>query len=249
MKLQKPLVIFDLETTGKNTNTDRIVQIGAIKIQTDGSVEEKMVLINPMMPIPKEASDIHGITDDDVANAPEFRRVARSFHAWLSGADIGGFNSDNYDVPLLIQEFSRAGIVYDVTGVSFIDVLKIERAVNSHRLEETYKRYTGKTLDAAHNALADAKATLSVLQHQFEQNKDMLPEKMDELDVFCQGDQKRVDIAGKLYEKEGEVYWSFGKHQHQRVRETLDYARWVVNADFPENTKQMLRKIIKLNTK
>ena len=245
MKLIRPLIIFDLETTGKNTNTDRIVQIGAIKIQTDGSVEEKVVLVNPMMSIPKEATEIHGISDEDVASAPEFRRIAKSFHTWLSGADIGGYNSDNYDVPLLMQEFSRAGIVYDVADVSFIDVLKIERAVNSHRLEETYKRYTGNTLGEAHDALADAKATLSVLQHQFESNKDVLPENIQELDTFCQGDNKRVDVSGKLYEKEGAVYWSFGKHQHQLVRETLDYAQWVLNADFPENTKQVLREIIK----
>lgn len=249
MKLTRPLIIFDLETTGKNTNTDRIVQIGAIKIQADSSVEEKVVLVNPMMSIPKEATEIHGISDEDVASAPEFRRIAKSFHIWLSGSDIGGYNSDNYDVPLLMQEFSRAGIVYDVKDVCFIDVLKIERVVNSHRLEETYKRYTGKSLDEAHDALADARATLDVLQHQFEQNKDVLPEGIGELDVFCQGDQKRVDIAGKLYEKDGEVYWSFGKHQHQFVKETLDYARWVINADFPENTKGVLREIIKVHAK
>lgn len=244
MNIKRPIIIFDLETTGVEINKDRIVQIGAIKMNVDGSLEEKSVLINPTIPIPKEATEIHKITDEDIKDAPTFKQIAKNFCKWLTGCDIGGYNSDNFDVPLLIEEFARAGVQYPVGDINFIDVIKIERLVNSHKLEDTYKRYTGNELKDAHDALEDSKATLIVLQKQIELYNEIIPNKIDELDQFCQGDKKRVDYAGKLYEKDGEIYWNFGKHKDQLVKETLEYASWVIGVDFPSNTKDHLKRIM-----
>lgn len=244
MKLERPLVTFDLETTGVDINNDRIVQFGAVKTMPDGSTEEKLVLINPGIPIPAATTDVHGITDEDVKDSPKFNQIAKSFLQWLSGCDLCGYNIDNFDVPLLIKEFERAGIQYPAENINFIDVIKIERQVNSHKLENTYQRYTGEKLANAHNALADAKATWSILQKQLELNKEVIPDEAEQLDAFCQGDKKRVDYAGKLYKKDEEVFWNFGKHSGELVRNTLDYAKWVLESNFPEETKKQLRLIM-----
>ncbi|MEZ4961938.1 MAG: 3'-5' exonuclease [Saprospiraceae bacterium] len=223
MHLTRPLIFFDLETTGTNTAQDRILQIGAIKMRPDGGREEKNVLINPGIPIPAAATAVHGISDEDVKDAPVFRQIAKSFAQWLSGCDLAGYNSDNFDVPILVEEFDRVGIEFPEEGTRFIDFLKIERNVNSHRLEETYKRYTGQPLDGAHDALADVRATATVFQLQLERNPN-LPTSIPDLEELCQGENGRVDFAGKLYEKDGQVCWSFGKHKGELVSETRDYA-------------------------
>ena len=243
MKSSKPIVFFDLETTGVNTSYDRIVQIGAIKLLPDGTEEVKNVLVNPTIPIPEGAAAVHGIFDADVQDKPKFRQIAKSFAAWLSGCDLAGYNSDNFDVPMLVEEFDRAGITFPEEGTSFIDVLKIERIVCSHKLENTYRRYTGEDMEDAHDALADIRATLAIFRKQLENNPD-LPIEAAEIDAYCQGENKRVDFAGKLYEKEGQVYWRFGKHQNRLVSETLDYAKWVLGADFPSETKLQIKKVI-----
>lgn len=245
MQLTKPIIFFDLETTGVSTSKDRIVQIGAIKIYPDGTTEEKDVLINPTIPIPAAATAVHGISDEAVREAPLFRQISKSFLSWLSGADLAGYNSDQFDLPMLIEEFARAGLSFPEEGTRCIDVLKIERNVNSHRLEETYKRYTGNTLDGAHNALADIKATVAVFELQLEKNK-QLPSDIDELDQFCQGENGRVDYAGKMYEKEGQIYWAFGKHRGELVTDTKEYAAWVLQADFPLETKEKIRKVLEV---
>ncbi len=245
MQISTPLVFFDLETTGVNTASDRIVQIGAVKIMPDGQREERNVLINPGIPIPASATAIHGISDEDVKGKPFFRQISKSFSRWLSGCDLAGYNSDNFDVPILVEEFARAGIDFPEEGTRLIDVLKIERNVNSHRLEDTYRRYTGQSLEGAHDALADILATVAVFEKQLEQNPN-LPSSVAELEELCQGENGRVDFAGKLYEKDGLVYWAFGKHKHELVTETLDYAKWVLTSDFPADTKKHLRRIMNL---
>ncbi len=244
MILEKPIVFFDLETTGVNTVKDRIVQIALLKIMPNGEQEQKKTLVNPQMDIPAEATEVHGITNEMVVGAPLFSQIAKSLAEQLHGCDIAGYNSDNFDVPLLIEEFSRAGIEYPQAGeqISFVDVLKLERKVNSHKLEETYKRYTGKELDGAHDALNDVIATAEILFAQLEKIGEQLsPAQIDEL---CQGDKKRHDYAGKLYEVEGVVYWSFGKHKDTPVKDEPQYADWVLRSDFPADTKNKIRKIL-----
>lgn len=243
MQLTRPIIFFDLETTGTNTAQDRILQIGAVKIHLDGQREEKNVLLNPGIPIPAGATAVHGISDEDVKNAPWFRQIAKAFAQWLSGSDLAGYNSDNFDVPMLVEEFARVGIEFPEEGTRFLDVLKIERNVNSHRLGETYQRYTGQTLDSAHDALSDIRATVTIFEQQLERNPS-LPTAIPDLEELCRGDNGRVDFAGKMYEKEGLVFWSFGKHKDQLVAETMEYAHWVLSADFPHDTKKHIRRIL-----
>lgn len=243
MSSKKPIVFFDLETTGVSTTYDRIVQIGAIKVHPDGTEEIKNVLINPTIPIPAGAAAVHGISDEDVKDKPEFRRIAKSFLKWLSGCDLAGYNSDNFDVPMLVEEFSRVGITFPEPDTCFIDVLKIERLVCSHKLGETYKRYTGEELIDAHDAIADIRATVAIFNKQLANNPE-LPVDAAGLDAYCQGEFKRVDFAGKLYEKEGDAYWKFGKYRDKLVKETREYCRWVLNSDFPAETKMQIRRIL-----
>ena len=243
MPAKKPIVFFDLETTGVNTTHDRIVQIGAIKVHPDGTEEIKNVLVNPTIPIPEGAAEVHGISDEDVKDKPVFRRIAKSFAKWLSGCDLAGYNSDNFDVPMLVEEFGRVGITFPEAETCFVDVLKIERLVCSHKLGETYKRYTGEELEGAHDALADIRATVAIFQKQLANNPE-LPQEAAELDAYCQGEFKRVDFAGKLYEKEGQVYWKFGKHRDKLVSQTREYCKWVLNSDFPSETKMQIRQVL-----
>ena len=243
MQSEKPIVFFDLETTGVNVTNDRIVQIGAIKMHPDGTEEVKNVLINPTIPIPAGAAEVHGISDADVQDKPKFRQIAKSFAKWLAGCDLAGYNSDNFDVPMLIEEFNRAGISFPNADTSFIDVLKLERIVCSHKLGETFKRYTGEELEGAHDALADIRATVTIFQKQLEKHPD-IPTEAAEIDAYCQGEFKRVDFAGKLYEKEGEVYWKFGKHRDKLIKETIDYCNWVLKTDFPAETKMQIRRVL-----
>jgi len=243
MKSTKPTIFFDLETTGVSTTTDRILQIGAIKVLPDGTEEVKNVLINPTIPIPAGASAVHGIYEADIADKPTFRQIAKSFAGWLSGCDLAGYNSDNFDVPMLIEEFARCGIEFPEPDTRFLDVLKIERLVNGHTLGSTYKRYTGEELDGAHDALIDIYATMKIFQKQLENNPE-LPVDTTELDVLCQGEFERVDYAGKLYKNEGKVYWKFGKHRDKLLTETAEYCNWVLSADFPSETKMQIRKVL-----
>lgn len=248
MKLQRPIVFFDLETTGVNITTDRIVQIAAIKIDVDGTRTEKTTLINPTISIPKEATEVHGITDDMVKDQPTFKQISKSLFSFFEGCDIGGYNSDVFDVPLLIQEFHRCEIEFPTWEVFFLDGLKIERIINSHKLEETFKRYTGKTLENAHDALADTQATFEVISEQIgvingdgTRNEDIT---IEQLDKFIQGDNLRFDYAGKCYMKEDVVYWSFGKNKDNPVLDDRGYLNWVLTSDFPIQTKKKLKELL-----
>jgi len=243
MALSKPIIFFDLESTGVSITKDRIVQIGAIKVNTDGTEEVKNVLLNPTIPIPSVATEVHGISDADVKDKPVFRQIAKSFAAWLSGSDLAGYNSDNFDIPMLIEEFSRVGIPFPEKNTNFIDVLKIERKVNSHKLGDTYQRYTGEELEGAHDALIDIYATIKIFHQQLAKNEH-LPNGAADIEAFCQGEFKRVDFAGKLYEKEGQVYWRFGKHKDQLVSETKSYCNWVLDSDFPSETKAQIKRVL-----
>lgn len=243
MKLTKPIVFFDLETTGLDILTSRIVQIACIKINLDGTTEEKKMLINPSILIPKEATDVHGISDEMVKDAPYFSQIAKSLYSFFRGCDIGGYNSDIYDLPLLCEEFYRFSILFLDWEYNLIDVLKFERALKPNKLSDVYKRYTGKDLEGSHDAMNDTRATIEILFNQIDNKKEITPE---EIDNFCQGDKKRFDIAGKTYiNKQGVVCWSFGKNIFKPVLENKTYLEWVLKNEFPSETKYKLRQLLK----
>lgn len=251
MKLLKPIIIFDLETTGVSINDDKIVQMATIKIHPDGTEEGKTILLNPERPIPKDASDVHGITDEMVKDAPTFKQVSKSMFEYFDGCDLGGYNSDNFDIPLLMAEFDRCGIEFLKWEPNVIDGLKIERLINSHKLENAYKRHTGKTLDDAHDAMADSKATLEVLRSQFKMlsNQEEMSDELSikDVDEYCQDENKRFDYAGKTYEKDGVVYWTFGKHKDKPVLDDRSYLNWVLSSNFPIQTKTKLKSLLTNN--
>jgi len=243
MDFIKPIIFFDLETTGVSITQDRICQVGAIKIFPDGMRETKNVLINPEMVMSDEVIAIHNITNEMVADKPKFKQVAASMLKWFSGCDLAGYNTDAFDIPFLCEEFARCGLKLDLSDCAFIDVLKVERKVNPHNLGDTYKRYFGKEMEgAAHDALVDTQATLEVFLEQCKKNE---LGTIAELDKTLQGDNERFDFANKMYIKEGQVFWNFGKERDKLVKETKGYANWVLKGDFPSDTKEKIRKLIK----
>ena len=244
MNITRPIVFFDLETTGLDLSSDRAVSIATLKIDLEGKTEEKKILINPEMDIPKEASDIHGITNEMVADAPTFKQISKSLFSYFENCDIAGFNSDYYDVPLLMKEFSRCGIDFPTWELNLVDVLKFERMLNSNKLGEVYLRYTGKELEGAHDAMNDIKATFEILMCQLEKHgkNDLTPQ---EIDLMCQGERKRFDLSGKTYlNANGEVCWSIGKNANNPVTKDTAYLNWVLKSDFPEVTKAKLRTLL-----
>jgi DNA polymerase-3 subunit epsilon len=245
MNITRPIVFFDLETTGLDISNDRAVSIATLKIDMDGKTEEKKILINPEREIPKEASDVHGITDEMVAEAPTFKQISKSLFSYFENCDIASFNSDYYDVPLLMKEFSRCGIDFPTWELNLVDVLKFERMLNSNKLGEVYLRYTGKELEGAHDALNDIRATFEILMCQLEKHgkNDLTPQ---EIDLMCQGERKRFDLSGKTYlNANGEVCWSIGKNANNPVTKDTAYLNWVLNSDFPDETKAKLRTLLK----
>lgn len=242
MKLEKPIIFFDLETTGVDTTVDRIVQIATIKIYPDGQREEKNYLINPTIPIPQEASDVHGITDEDVKDEPTFEKFAKSLFNYFNNSDIGGYNSNNYDVPLLVEEFKRSGLDFDVSGRNYIDVLRIETELNPRTLEAVYKRYTGKELSGAHDALADVKGTIEVFEKQLSHFDDNIG--FDEVDKFSQGDKERVDLAGKLCKIDGQICWTFGKNRNLPITRDVQYAMWYLRQSVPSETAKIIKETL-----
>lgn len=250
MIFSKPLIFFDLETTGVNVATDKIVQIAVTKIHIDGSRESKEMIINPGIPIPKEASEVHGITDEMVQGKPTFLQISKSLKEFFEGCDVGGYNSNVFDFPMLMQEFHRCKIEFPDWELNFIDSLVIERIVNSHKLENTFERYTGEKLEDAHNALADTNATERVFFHQLNRLQEIFIKEgremtVEQIDAFCQNDKKRFDYAGKCYVQEDKIYWGFGKNQGKEVLSDRGYLNWVLNADFPIETKNKLKSLLK----
>lgn len=245
MNITRPIVFFDIESTGLDLGKDRAVSIATLKIDLEGKTEEKKILINPEMEIPKEASEIHGITDEMVADAPTFKQISKSLFTYFENCDIAGFNSDYYDVPLLMKEFSRCGIDFPTWELNLVDVLKFERMLNSNKLGEVYLRYTGKELEGAHDALNDIRATFEILMCQLQKHgkEDLTPQ---QIDLMCQGERKRFDLSGKTYlNANGEVCWSIGKNANNPVTKDTAYLNWVLSSDFPEETKAKLRSLLK----
>ncbi len=246
LKLTRPLVFFDLETTGTNITHDRIVEISIVKLMPDGTVVERSRRLNPEMPIPAEATAVHHITDDDVAAEPTFRQVAASLSKLLQGCDIAGFNSNRFDIPLLDQEFHRAGVDFDLNGVRFVDVQTIYHKKEPRTLVAAYRYYCGKELEEAHSALADTRATMEVLMAQLDVYDD-LPVELDGLSEFA-NPNRNVDLLGRLiYDDNKREVINFGKYKGRLAEEVLasdpGYYNWIMQGDFAQNTKNAFTRI------
>ncbi len=254
LKLTRPICFFDLETTGINVAKDRIVEISILKVFPDGNEKEHTYLINPTVPIPAVTTAVHGISDEDVVNAPTFAQKAQEIYEIIKDADLAGFNSNRFDIPLLVEELLRCDIDFDMKNRNAVDVQNIFHKMEQRTLVAAYKFYCGKDLTDAHSAAADTKATYEVLKSQLERY-DSLENNMKSLSEFST--RKRLaDFAGFIgYDKEDMEIFTFGKHKGRRVEEILEkepgYFGWLQNADFPLYTKKVLTsiKLRKLNTK
>ncbi len=246
LNLNRPIVFFDLETTGINVVQDRIVEISLVKVMPNGDEEVKTRRINPGIPIPKFASEVHGITDEDVKDCPPFRAVAKSLAAYMEGCDIAGYNSNKFDIPMLMEEFLRAGVDIDLKNRKCIDVQNIFHKMEKRTLSAAYQFYCGKDLENAHSAEADTLATYHILQSQLERYNE-LENSVDFLSNFSEM-SPMADFAGRIaYDSEGVEVINFGKHKGKRVvdvfRSEPSYYSWMMNGDFPEYTKLVLTRI------
>ena len=247
LKLQKPIVFFDLETTGVNAIHDRIVEISYIKVFPDGNEESKTLRINPERHIPEQSSAIHGIYDEDVKDCPTFKQVARDIAAIFVNSDIAGFNSNYFDVPMLVEEMLRAGIDFDITKCRLIDVQNIYHKLEQRTLSAAYKFYCGKNLEDAHSAQADTRATYEVLKAQLDKYPDKLNNDVQFLSSFSKMNDN-VDFAGRIIYNDTHIpVFNFGKYKGQSVEDVLardpGYYGWMMQGDFPQNTKQVLTKL------
>ena len=241
--LTRPLIFFDLETTGTDFVSDRIVQISVLKLFPDKSEEIRTRMVNPGRPIPKAATDVHGISDEDVKDQPKFREIAKGLFQFISDCDIAGYNSNNFDIPFLVEEFARCGIEFPEEGIKLIDICTIFKRKEERTLTAAYKFYCDKTLDNAHDAEADVRATLEVFRGQLERYADLSSATLEELHKFCNR-EGLVDYARKLTKNEAEeTVFNFGKHKGEPVLSQPDYVQWMIEGDFPEGTKMILRKI------
>lgn len=245
MKLERPIVFFDLETTGLNVAKDRIVSISVYKVFPDGQTEGKSAIVNPEIPIPKAASDVHGITDDDVKDKPLFKQIAKSLYSFMDNCDIAGYNNNSYDNVLLCEEFSRHGFDFPNGEVKSIDVCTIFKKLESRTLSAAYKYYCDKNLEDAHTSDADTLATYEIFMAQMEKYDELKGKSLDEVADFCKTDN-RVDLAGKVVKNEqGDYLYNFGKHKDQKIVDNPSYAEWMLTQDFSGNTKAVLRKVLK----
>jgi DNA polymerase III subunit epsilon len=248
LRLDRPLVVFDLEATGLNKRADRIVAIALVRYEPSGAVEQVNYLINPGIPIPEETTAIHGITDADVANAPSFAEMAEALAAHFDGADLAGYNILGYDIPLLTEEFARANRPFSVEGRRILDAQRIFFRNEPRDLSAALRYYCGDSHDNSHDALGDVLATIRVLDGQFRKYPE-LPDHMIALNEYCDPrDPAWVDRAGRLKWAKGEVVFNFGKFQGQSLRDTVsddpNFITWLLRSDFPDDTKQIVREAV-----
>ena len=245
LQLIKPLAFIDLETTGVNLGTDRIVEIAIVKILADGNKSVKRKLINPGMPIPKGASDVHGISDEMVKDAPLFKQVAHELKQMLDGCDIAGYNSNRFDIPLLIEEFLRADVDFDMKGRKLVDVQHIFHKMEQRTLGAAYKFYCNKNLEGAHGAEADASATHEILEAQIARYPELGKTVDSVLKII--GEEVIVDFARRFIMENGVEVFNFGKYKGKPVGDVLksepQYYDWMMKADFPQHTKHKLTEI------
>jgi DNA polymerase-3 subunit epsilon len=246
LELKNPLVIFDLETTGMNIASDRIVELSYLKVFPDGREESKTYRINPTIPIPAETTAIHGISDEDVKDAPTFKEVAQTLVNSFTGCDFAGYNSNKFDLPLLAEEFLRADVTFDLKKRKFIDVQVIFYKREQRTLSAAYQFYCGKDLVNAHSAEADVRATYEVLQSQLDRYDD-LSNQIEPLSVYS-AQTKSVDFVGRIVLNDNnEEIFNFGKYKGQKVSDVLvkdsSYYAWMMNGDFPQYTKKVLTEL------
>jgi DNA polymerase-3 subunit epsilon len=246
LKLNRPIAFFDLETTGVTVGADRIVEIAILKVHPDGNEEIKSYRVNPEMPIPAYVTEIHGITDADVANEPTFKDLAPNLYLFLNNCDLAGFNSNKFDIPMLVEEFYRVGYEFDVMNRKWVDVQNIFHKMEQRTLVAAYKFYCQKELENAHSATADIKATYEVLLAQLERYSD-LKNDVEFLHEFSRRGN-HADLAGRFgYDDQNEVIFNFGKHKGKRVKDVLSeepsYYAWMMKGDFAQTTKSLLKQI------
>jgi DNA polymerase III subunit epsilon len=245
LQLKKPLAFIDLETTGINLGKDRIVEIAIVKILADGTRSVKRKLINPEMPIPKASSDVHGISDEMVKDAPSFRQVAQELKQMLDGCDFAGYNSNRFDIPLLMEEFLRAKVDFDMKNRKLLDVQNVFHKMEPRTLSAAYKFYCNKTLNGAHSAEVDASATHEILEAQLERYPD-LGNSVDSI-LKLIGEDQIVDFARRFVLDNGIEVFNFGKFKGRAVADVLkaepQYYDWMMKGDFPQHTKQKLTEI------
>jgi DNA polymerase-3 subunit epsilon len=245
VNLLRPIVFLDLETTGLNLATDRIVEIALLKVDQEGKKLVKRKLINPEKPIPGEVSAIHGITDDMVRDAPTFRQIANEVKQFLEGADLGGYNSNKFDWPLLMEEFLRAGLDFDISDRRLLDVQKIYHQMEPRNLSAAYKFYCSKELENAHSAETDVNATWEVFQSQVA----LYPQLGQDLDSIMKliGEDQIIDFARRMVVENGKIVFNFGKHKGRSVEEILriepSYYDWIMKSEFALHTKMKLTEI------
>lgn len=258
LHLKKPLAFFDLETTGINITNDRIVELAFIKVMPDGELITKSTRINPTIPIPIESSLIHGIYDEDVKDKPTFKSLARNLAQFIEGCDLGGFNIIKFDVPVLVEEFLRCEIDFDISNRKLIDAQRIFHLMEPRTLSAAYKFYCGKELEGAHGAEADTMATFEVLKAQIEKYRDCsIKDSKGKLTVPIKNDMavlhdltasQFADLAGRIsFNHNGEEIFNFGKYKNTKVMDVLQkdpsYYDWMMKGDFSLNTKKKLTEI------
>ena len=258
-KLDRPIAFFDLETTGINVATDRIVELAVIKINKDGSSQKLEQRINPEMPIPDLVSKIHGIYDSDVKFEPTFKEFAADLSAFIGKADLAGYNSNKFDVPLLVEEFIRVGVDFDMKGRRMVDAMNIFMKMEQRNLAAAYKFYCGKELENAHAAMADVTATLEILKAQLDHYENVdykdrdgnistpVVNNIEDLAEFSSF-HKNADLVGQIiFNEDGEEIFNFGKNKGKSVAEVFSrepqYYDWMMRADFPGYTKKILTEI------
>ena len=246
LNLKRPLVFFDLETTGVDTAKDRIVEISMVKVMPDGEEIVRTRLINPQMHIPEDATAVHGITDEDVKDQPTFAQIAKSLSHFIEGCDFGGFNSNRFDLPMLVEEFLRAGVDVDFKNRKFIDVQNIFHKMEQRTLVAAYKFYCNKDLTDAHSAEADTRATYEVLKAQLDRYSELQNDVAALAEFSSRGET--VDYAGRIvYNDKGEEVFNFGKYKGVKVSEVFQrepsYYDWMMNGDFPLYTKKVITEI------
>ncbi|MBL0153984.1 MAG: 3'-5' exonuclease [Chitinophagaceae bacterium] len=245
LQLKKPLAFIDLETTGINLGTDRIVEIAIVKLLPDGTRNVKRKLLNPGVPIPKASSDVHGITDEMVKDAPTFKQVAQELKQMLDGCDFAGYNSNRFDIPLLMEEFLRSQVEFDMKNRRLLDVQNIFHKMEPRTLSAAYKFYCNKILEGAHGAEVDASATHEILEAQLEK----YPELGNNVDSILKvmGEDQVVDFARRFVMDNGVEVFNFGKFKGRPVADVLksepQYYDWMMKGDFPQHTKQKLTEI------
>lgn len=242
--LMRPIIFIDIESTGLNRETDRIIELAYVRLNVDGTTDSKCKRFNPGIPIPEASTAVHGIKNEDVANEPPFSQFAKPIHSFIDGCDIAGFGSNSFDVPLIYFELLRAGINWDYNRSNFIDVGNIFKLEEPRTLTAAVKFYTGKEHSDAHGAMPDVLATYEVFKAQIERYPE-LPEKVEELAVYSNYGNKILDLPGKFtYNETGDIIFNFGPKRGEKALDNIDFVNWMMMKDFAPDTQAICQQII-----